>query len=613
MAEIRITEVQLDMKKKKKWDDDGDDNTSNKKRMPNEESASYVVVVHGPPKVCKSLLIKCLVKHYTHNTPTDISNPITIIAGIKPQYLFSPDGQRRIQFVECPNNVNGMIDAAKYADAVIFLIDSSYEYLADEIRELASFISHMELHPISGRDVQPYMLVDRFEDVTPPEKDIDCTRDVIFYGYLRGNDIEKGTKLHIAGVGDFNLAGVTRVADPCPLPPVDDQYLEVDLDETTYPEIGRFKLGTYLMFEVRGVPSDMVDICHPCQPILVGGITPKGGDPGYVQAELKQHSWHAKSLKTNDPVIVSVGWRRYQTRPIYALKNCTGQYQMLEHTPEDVPCLAAFWGPLSPPSTRVVAVQSLADPEAAFRILATGVVLSNLAAKIVKKSKRIGTPCKIINELALIKDMFTSDDEIDQFKDAKVETNSGIRGKVNEAAPKKLLKTVKWKEGQSRKGIVKCTFELRIMKCDVVCMHVWTPAEVPHICNQSTTALEPSDRIWQILDTADKTLIKQNEIKKSKAHVVVNAEEGKIAREEGVRESLIELFEEDFEIGLVQKQETSEQRRAVIFVARVFPGKSFEVKKQKPFNKSFRLLTTVTKEELIKSNQSKPNEIHSIS
>ncbi|MCL7050844.1 hypothetical protein MKW94_023047, partial [Papaver nudicaule] len=97
-----------------------------------EESAPYVVVVHGPPKVGKSLLIKCLVKHYTHNTPTDITNPITIIA----------DGQRRIQFVECPNNVNGMIDAAKYADAVIFLIDSSYEF---EV-ETFEFLDLLKVH-----------------------------------------------------------------------------------------------------------------------------------------------------------------------------------------------------------------------------------------------------------------------------------------------------------------------------------------------------------------------------------------------------------------------------------------------------------------------------------
>ncbi|XP_026413656.1 arf-GAP with GTPase, ANK repeat and PH domain-containing protein 9-like [Papaver somniferum] len=36
--------------------------------------------------------------------------------------------RRRIQFVECPNNMNGMIDAAKYADVVMLLIDAKYGF-----------------------------------------------------------------------------------------------------------------------------------------------------------------------------------------------------------------------------------------------------------------------------------------------------------------------------------------------------------------------------------------------------------------------------------------------------------------------------------------------------
>lgn len=36
--------------------------------------------------------------------------------------------QRRLQFVECPNDINGMIDAAKFADLTLLLIDGSYGF-----------------------------------------------------------------------------------------------------------------------------------------------------------------------------------------------------------------------------------------------------------------------------------------------------------------------------------------------------------------------------------------------------------------------------------------------------------------------------------------------------
>eukprot|EP00262_Sarcandra_glabra_P007420 TRINITY_DN2021_c0_g1_i3.p1 TRINITY_DN2021_c0_g1~~TRINITY_DN2021_c0_g1_i3.p1 ORF type:complete len:174 (+),score=37.83 TRINITY_DN2021_c0_g1_i3:358-879(+) len=79
------------------------------------EPAPYVVVVHGPPKVGKSLLIKSLVKHYTKHNLSDVQGPITIVSG----------KQRRLQLVECPNDINGMIDAAKFADVALLLIDGS--------------------------------------------------------------------------------------------------------------------------------------------------------------------------------------------------------------------------------------------------------------------------------------------------------------------------------------------------------------------------------------------------------------------------------------------------------------------------------------------------------
>ncbi|XP_052207209.1 uncharacterized protein LOC127811408 [Diospyros lotus] len=973
------------------------------------EPAPYVVVVQGPPEVGKSLLIKCLVKHYTkHNLP-DVRGPLTVVSG----------KQRRIQFVECPNDINGMIDAAKFADLALLLINASsgfemetFEFLnilqvhgfpkimgvlthldkfkdvkklkktkqrlkhrfwteiydgaklfylsglihgkyhKREVHNLARFISVMKFHHLSWRVSHPYILVDRFEDITPPERvhvDNKCDRNVTLYGYLRGCNLKKGTKVHIAGVGDYNLAGITSLADPCPLPSaakkkglrdkeklfyapmsglgdllydkdavyinindhfvqfskVDEENGEVtnkgkgrdagevivkslqnkkysvdemleksfislfgkkansisessinrkdaqesvnpmssvepyqsgedletddsaeesdtdglenseisdednasdeennttldrqqssdddlkeyidshngrikrkavfgddfdhnhlkdlsedddsdenssshsdasedwedhhtdgdemgnaakwkeslaaraisrknanlmqlvygrpetvpsttkeaqashedeesdddqlfkpkgegkkessgvdgnnantddcskfsnhssvknwkeegliesirdrfvtgdwskvarrgqaseassdgsdddgvfgefedletgekfesharsnvsndspmdndaeaeerrrkkialrakfdakydapespdedaeteeggnyhrkhgneggffdklkedielrkqmniaelnDLDDATRVEIEGYRTGTYLRLEIHGVPFEMVEYFDPYHPVLVGGIGLAEENVGYMQVRLKRHRWHRKVLKTRDPIIVSIGWRRYQTTPVYAIEDRNGRHRMLKYTPEHMHCLAMFWGPLAPPKSGVVAVQNLSK-QASFRITATATVSEfNHAARIVKKIKLVGYPCKIFKKTALIKDMFTSDLEIARFEGAAVRTVSGIRGQVKKAAKEEIGNQPKRKGGNLKEGIARCTFEDRILMSDIVFLRAWTQVEVPQFYNPLTTALQPRGNTWQGMKT----------------------------------------------------------------------------------------------------------------
>ncbi|KAL2945287.1 Ribosome biogenesis protein bms1 [Bienertia sinuspersici] len=921
----------------------------------------FVVVVHGPPQVGKSLLIKCLVKHYTkHNLP-DVRGPITIVSG----------KQRRLQFVECPNEMNAMIDCAKFADLALLLIDGSYgfemesfEFLnvmqvhgfpkvmgvlthLDKFKDVKKlrktkqrlkhrfwteiydgaklFISVMKFHPLSWRTSHPYVLADRFEDVTPPEKvqmNKKCDRNVTVYGYLRGCNLKKGTKVHIAGVGDYSLAGITSLADPCPLPSAakkkglrdkeklfyapmsgvgdllydkdavyvnindhfvqfsnganengttprkgknrdvgeelvkklqnvkysideqleerfinlfsnkqdkhgvdvavagsqinedgetarsgkesddadvnssessdddtdeekndamevqeenahqdfrnnfkehteffdgrvrrkaifgnnnsdheekqhsdeddedydsdrkqDDQvgettsgtdcseddateeeleveedmgnssrwkesllertfsrqntnlmqlvygkstsnqasdineqkgssdeeseddeffkpkgegakkltdgvgagnvdgddcskfissnrfknwvndgviqsirdrfvtgdwskaakrakapeaggsdhddfvlgdfedlemgkegspdstsgemkkeidaatekrrlkklalranrsqagYIEKlkeefelrkqinlaelnDLDEATRIDMEGFRTGTYVRLEIEAVPCEMVEYFDPAHPILVGGISLAEENVGYMQVRLKRHRWHKKVLKTRDPIIVSMGWRRYQTMPVYAIENRAGMVRMLKYTPEHMHCLAMFYGPLAPPNTGVVAIQNLSSNQSSFRITATAVVLEfNHAVQIKKKIKFTGEPCKIYKKTAYIKGMFTSDLEIAKYEGVKLETVSGIRGEVKKAA-KEVIGNKSKKDGISSKGgIARCTFEDKILMSDVVFFTTWVNVEIPKFFNQLTTALQPRNLTWQGMKT----------------------------------------------------------------------------------------------------------------
>ncbi|MFS7915224.1 putative ribosome biogenesis protein Bms1/Tsr1 [Helianthus anomalus] len=271
-----------------------------------------------------------------------------------------------------------------------------------------------------------------------------------------------------------------------------------DLDEATRLEIEGYRTGTYLRLEIHNVPYEMVDHFDPFHPILVGGIGLTEENVGYMQTRFKRHRWHKKVLKNKDPIIVSIGWRRYQTLPVYAIEDVNGRHRMLKYTPEHMHCLAMFWGPLAPPNTGVVAVQNLSNNQSSFRITATAVVLEfNHAAKIVKKIKLVGEPCKIYKKTALIKKMFTSDLEVARFEGASIRTVSGIRGQVKKAGKIELGNKPKKMGGQPEEGIARCTFEDKILMSDIVFLRAWAQVDVPSFYNPLTTALQPRGDTWR--------------------------------------------------------------------------------------------------------------------
>lgn len=235
----------------------------------------------------------------------------------------------------------------------------------------------------------------------------------------------------------------------------DAEFANVDAE--TRAQIEGHRAGSYVRLEIENVPCEMIENFDPSFPIIVGGLLASEERFGYLTARIKRHRWHVKTLKTNDPMIFSLGWRRFQSLPIYHLDDHSIRNRMLKYTPEHMHCHATFYGPVSAPNTGFCAFNTLSGGVSNFRISATGVILDiDRTTKIVKKLKLTGAPYKIFKNTAFIKDMFNSALEVAKFEGANVRTVSGVRGQIKKALSKP-------------DGAYRATFEDKILmsgKCD---------------------------------------------------------------------------------------------------------------------------------------------------
>ncbi|KAL1953963.1 hypothetical protein VTO42DRAFT_1879 [Malbranchea cinnamomea] len=261
-----------------------------------------------------------------------------------------------------------------------------------------------------------------------------------------------------------------------------------NLDPISRARAEGYRAGTYARIVLENVPCEFVTRFNPRFPIIVGGLAPTEERFGFVQVRIKRHRWHKKILKTNDPLIFSLGWRRFQTLPIYTTSDSRTRNRMLKYTPEHMHCTATFYGPLVAPNTGFCCVQSFSNKNPGFRIAATGVVLSvDEGTDIVKKLKLTGYPYKIFHRTAFIKDMFNSALEVAKFEGAAIRTVSGVRGQIKRALSKP-------------EGHFRATFEDKILMSDIVFLRTWYSIKPHRYYNPVTNLLdvdEAGDGSWQ--------------------------------------------------------------------------------------------------------------------
>lgn len=82
-------------------------------------------------------------------------------------------------------------------------LQSDGSYPKTEVNNLARYVTIQKIKMLSWRTQHSYVLSDRFDVVETPD-DTD-TNTVSFYGYVRGTYMDRYNRVHINGLGDYDI------------------------------------------------------------------------------------------------------------------------------------------------------------------------------------------------------------------------------------------------------------------------------------------------------------------------------------------------------------------------------------------------------------------------
>ncbi|KAF9762612.1 Ribosome biogenesis protein bms1 [Nosema granulosis] len=184
--------------------------------------------------------------------------------------------------------------------------------------------------------------------------------------------------------------------------------------------------------------------------IILGVLNVSETTETVLQGKVKKNKWHKKLLKTNEAYIFSLGWRRFQSIPVFSSKTPENN-RMLKYSFQHGFCAINFFGSVVPPGTNF----SIYSEKGDFRILAQGNIMDVTGEhKLVKKLKLMGYPKTITGNTVTVKSMFTSDLEVLKFKYARLKTASGLKGTV--------------KNPIGKKGDFRASFEGEMLMSDII-------------------------------------------------------------------------------------------------------------------------------------------------
>ena len=82
-----------------------------------------------------------------------------------------------------------------------------------------------------------------------------------------------------------------------------------------------FKKGLYVKITISKIRYSTFAGMKVEGPVILTRNNLGEENKGFLKVRFKRHRWYSNLLKSNDPIIISSGWRRYQSIAVFATED----------------------------------------------------------------------------------------------------------------------------------------------------------------------------------------------------------------------------------------------------------------------------------------------------
>ncbi|KAI8376255.1 uncharacterized protein BYT42DRAFT_498260 [Radiomyces spectabilis] len=241
-----------------------------------------------------------------------------------------------------------------------------------------------------------------------------------------------------------------------------ENYLRTKSRVVSQAIVGNVKPGNRITLWIKNVPKGAYEMYDVERPYIVFGLLQYEHKMSLLNFQITRDNAYEEPVRSKDPMVLHVGFRRYAVRPIYSQntnKSTNNVHKFERFLRMGRSSIATVYGPVVFGKVPCMFYKETDDINEPILVSTGTFVNTNVKRIVAKRIILSGHPFRVHKRSAVVRYMFFNPDDVHWFKPVQLVTKYGRVGHIRESL--------------GTHGYMKCIFDGALTQQDTVMMYLY--------------------------------------------------------------------------------------------------------------------------------------------